>query len=438
MGRRNRSRKQRSGMKRHVIANLAALTAIQVSNALMPLLVFPYALSVVGAGAYARLAMTEAVMIAALTFVLYSFEVDGVARVVLLDWHREREKVSRIFSSVLWTRLAIFGACTTAAVLARPFVDTTTADLLLFWLAVPLSYAIQANWLFQSVERNVVVAAATVASRVAAAALVFVYVKSSSDVWRIPAILGACYLVAALASFAYAWTSLGIRVHRTPAGEIRASLRHGWHVFVGSLAVILYRDFNVVILGAVHGNAGAVAAYSIAEKLVKGLQATMRPLNQIYFPRTLRVLGVARRADRKSFGEVLAFVYPQVIALSFVIVAATSVFLLQQARLEASGRFPALSDVAPLVFVMVPSAYFGLANFMLGTAGLNHLGERRYLYRAILTVGAISAGACVLLSTTFGAAGTAACFTLAELMLLIAIVRRYSAATTPQLNERHG
>ena len=25
--------------------------------------------------------------------------------------------------------------------------------------------------------------------------------------------------------------------------------------------------------------------------------------------------------------------------------------------------------------VMLPATYFGLANFMLGTAGLNHLGE---------------------------------------------------------------
>jgi hypothetical protein len=412
-------------MIRGDLANLAALAAIQVSNALLPLFVFPYALSVVGAGPYATLAMTEAVMIAALSVVLYSFEVDGVARVVKLDWRRDKEALSHIYSTVFWARLGLFGACMTAAILARPFMDSTTSDLLLAWLAVPLSYALQANWLFQAAERNVFVALATVVSRVGAALLVLSCVDTPEDVVRIPIVLGACYLAASLASFWYARKELGARVLLPPVDDIVRSMRHGWHVFVGSLAVIMYRDFNVVILGAMQADAKAVAAYSLAEKLVKGLQATMRPLNQIYFPKTLRKLGEGRQADRQSLFEIIAYLYPQLMALTAVIVISGMAYLAGLQHFEAIGRSSEFGQIPTLTAIMLPATYFGLANFMLGTAGLNHLDERVYLYRAILLVGLISIASCAALSYSLGAEGAALGFALAELLLLLIILTRY-------------
>ncbi len=60
--------------------NLAALTVIQGSNALIPLLIVPFAIATVGAGAYAQVAITEAISALVLAAVLYSFDVDGVAR----------------------------------------------------------------------------------------------------------------------------------------------------------------------------------------------------------------------------------------------------------------------------------------------------------------------------------------------------------------------
>jgi O-antigen/teichoic acid export membrane protein len=413
-------------MKRSDLPNLVALATIQVANALMPLFVFPYTLSVVGAGPYAQLALTEAIMFAVLALVLYSFEVDGVARVVSLDWRREPEVLSEVFTTVLFARLLIFVACVGLALLAQTVVEPLTGKMILIWLMVPLSYVLQSTWLFQAIERNIVIAALTVGSRLTAAIFLIVWVSEPEDVWLVPAILGLCSLASAIASLVYAHVALGVYIRRITINELKKYLRHGWPVFVGNMAVILYRDFNVVILGATQNNAEMVAAYSIAEKLIKALQATMRPLNQIYFPKTLRELGCGRNADASSFCTVLAHTYPQWMALTAVILMAGAVYIVGREHSEVIHLEAAHWKTVALLMPMLLAPYFGIANFMFGTAGLNQLGKRTYFYRAILATGVVSVIACGLLSAVIGAMGAAISFVLAEFMLFVAITYAYN------------
>jgi O-antigen/teichoic acid export membrane protein len=412
-------------MKRSDLPNLAALATIQVANGLMPLFVFPYTLGVVGAGPYSQLALTEAIMFAVLALVLYSFEVDGVARVVSLDWRREHEVLSEVFNAVLSTRLLILSVCVGLSLLAQIFVDPLTGKMILLWLMVPLSYVLQSTWLFQAIEKNIVVAVLTVASRLSSVMFIIVFVSEPSDVLIVPAIIGLCNLFAAIATLIYAHLVLGINLRWTTKIELLKHLHHGWPVFVGNMAVILYRDFNVVILSAMQNNATMIAAYSIAEKLIKALQATMRPLNQIFFPKTLRELGSNRCADVSSFRTILSYTYPQWLALTAVISLACVIYYLGRDKFEVLSSVSEHWQTVLLLFTMLLTPYFGIANFMFGTAGLNQLGGRTYLYRAIVATGLVSIIVCALLSYHFGALGAALSFVFAELLLFIAIICAY-------------
>jgi PST family polysaccharide transporter len=412
-------------MRRSDIVNLCALAAIQVSNALVPLVVFPYALSVLGAGQYSKLVITEALMLAVMSVVLFSFEVDGVARVARLDWRREGRELSNAFSTVLCSRLLLFVVCFVIAGMARPFMDRVSSDLLFAWLLVPLSYALQANWLFQAIEQNVFVSVITVVSRICATLLIFYFVVSPADAIWIPLILGACYLSAALCALGYSRGVLGIRVRWASLPEIIESLRYGRHIFIGNIAVMLYRDSNVLILAISYGEPTAIAAYSLSEKVVKGVQATMRPLNQVYFQKAVRTIGSDRKADRDTLRTMAAFVYPQCVALTVVITLVAVFFLVCGDTLEEMGHLAEVREISTLFAVMVLSVYFGIANFMLGTVGLNQLGARRCLYRSILTVGVLSVASCATLSMGMGGVGAAISFVFAEILLFSAIVFCY-------------
>ena len=62
--------------------NLISLIIIQASNAVVPLILFPFVLKVMGSDAYAKVVTTEALMFIIYAFSLYSFEINGVSSVV--------------------------------------------------------------------------------------------------------------------------------------------------------------------------------------------------------------------------------------------------------------------------------------------------------------------------------------------------------------------
>jgi O-antigen/teichoic acid export membrane protein len=290
---------------------------------------------------------------------------------------------------------------------------------------VPLSYALQPSWLFQAAEKNSVLAILTVSSRLLSALLVVTLIKGPVDVLLIPAIIGSCNVASATASLFYARQSLGLEFQKIPLLELINFLREGKKIFMGNLSVLLYRDFNVVILGLVQGSATAVAAYSIAEKVTKGLQATMRPFNQIYFPKTLKRLGTNKKVERESLKDIWPCIYPQFIALSLVLSAAILAFFVAAIYFNIEKNVPELTNIAILSTLMIPATFFGIANFMLGTVGLNYLKEQDYMYKSILITGAANTVLCFLLSSQLSAIGTALTFTVSEGFLLALITSKF-------------
>lgn len=415
-------------MQRADVFNLVSLAAIQVSNALIPLLVFPYVLTVVGAEAYTKLAMSEATAVAIIAVVLYSFEVDGTSRIIKLNWQKERGQVAHIFSSVLYARLFIFFVCVSIALVTAPFLDSKFADFLLVWLAIPLSYAIQPSWLFQAIENNSKLAIFTVSSRVLSAIFIYIFVKKPVDALLVPAIMGFFYVVSALVSLFYMHRLLGLKLQKVPASVLMSFLRDGRKIFTGNLAVVLYRDLNVVILGIAQGSTTDIAAYSIAEKIIKGLQATMRPLNQIFFPKTLKLLGASKRVNRNHLKIIWPCIYPQLMALCLILILAITAAVIAISIFFPDKNIFEFYRIAILCALMIPATFFGVANFMLGVAGLNFLNEQKYMYRSILGSGMISIFFCYLLSMKFDAIGAALTFSIAEGFLFILILGRFFLA----------
>ena len=85
-------------------------------------------------------------------------------------------------------------------------------------------------------------------------------------------------------------------------------------------------------------------------------------------------------------------------------------------------------EVFGLTAIMSLAAFAGLANFMFGSAGLNALGERRYLLIVVMAAGVASVASNCVFIPLMGATGSAICFVFSETLLLALIARRYFVA----------
>jgi len=226
----------------------------------------------------------------------------------------------------------------------------------------------------------------------------------------------------------YAHHRLGLRLCAVSATTILGQLRAGSRVFLGNVSVFLYRDANAMLLAVAGASAPGVATYSLAEKLIKGFQAAARPLNQLFFPKALRALGSMRVPDRRSLWTLVRLTAPQWLALLGVLAALLGLAAVLDATGNAGTAWSGLPDrstIVMLLSLMAPAVFFGVANFMLGTIGLNHLGAQTHLLRALLAVGVSNLVLCLALASAFGALGGALAFVLSEAVLCASIVSRY-------------
>lgn len=416
--------------------NLVALIGIQGSNALVPLLIVPFALSTVGAVAYAQVAITEALSAFALAAVLFSFDVDGVVRVAQLGKPAERASLGLALSSVVAARLLLFMVVAPLLLAGYWAAGGKNPGFLALWLLVPLGHAFHSYWFYQAIEDNMAPAVITLLSRVVTIVIVLTLVRTPEDAGLIPLAIGAPFVVGGMISLLYILFVLKIPLRRVSIVTLFSDFRHGKEVFAGNVAVSLYREMNVVILGIVGAPAAGIATYALIEKSIKMLQACTRPLNQLFFPKVLRDLAGEVAPDRAIARRIARYTLPQVATVLLLMAVMPLAYLAAAMifpRLQALGALPGLGMMAA---VMAPAVLFGLANFMYGTAGLNALNERGYFFVAILATGVLSVILCLGLAWAFGAIGAAICFTLAEAILFLLVFCRYMAGPKTASNMR--
>lgn len=415
----------RNPIKRAEVRNLGALTSIQVSNALVPLLIVPFALSMLGTTAYAEVAITEALSAIALAVVLFSFEVDGVASVTQLGEDAEPKSLSMILSSIVVTRLLLLGAVTPILLTAYWLAGGQSVYLLALWLLIPLGHVFFCYWFYQAFEQNVPVAIITLSSRVVTVAIILIFVRGPEDAFLIPLAIGGPFTAGGIFSFLYLMRTRRLRLYPVGIKTIASNLKRGKEIFAGNVAVTLYREMNVVILGIAGASAASISTYALVEKFIKMLQAGTRPLNQLFFPKVLRALKDETGPTPATARLIAKFAIPQILAVIGLVGAIMAAYPVLTSFVPQIAQFGEFPNVMTLAIIMIPATLFGMANFMFGTAGLNYLNSRGYFFLAILVTGLASAVFCFVLANWLGAVGAAICFVGAEAMLFGLVIARY-------------
>jgi PST family polysaccharide transporter len=410
------------------LINLGSLAVIQISNAVSPLIIYPFALATVGSDGYSQIAIAESLTLFLSTFVLYSFEIDGVAAVVNVDPEKNNEELSQAFWDITLIRCTFYFLGTWVLATIVYFTKPTLLLLTLEWSLASLALAIQPNWLYQGLERNFPLALTTAASRAGVVVTILLFVHKPEDYWLVPGIIGCWYLVGAAVAAGYSIWIFKLKFALPHISRLGHRVWHGKEIFLGNIGVSLYRDVNVLLLGIFGVPSTNIAAYSLAEKLVKAIQASTRPLNQFFFPRALAIAKSASAPSPVVFQRILRITIPQWLVVAVIILCLVTGYLILDKTLPTIGHFDNANVVFGLASAMSIAALAGLANFMFGSAGLNALGARRYLFLAILGVGVVSLMIGIIIIPLIGSSGAAVSFVFSELFLFVLIARRYFRA----------
>jgi PST family polysaccharide transporter len=248
----------------------------------------------------------------------------------------------------------------------------------------------------------------------------------------VPASIGVCYIAGGLACVWSATARYTLRARPLGIRRLWRLLQEGGAIFLGNLAVMAYRDANVLLLSAIGVGDHSVSTYSLAEKIGKGVQAAVRPLNLLNFPRVVEYLSQMTEARGAAPHGVIARTCA---AQFYLIAAAVLVGELGIAAVVFSGvGLPLSGDSRPLLLclaIMLPGTLCGVYNFMFGTVGLNALGARYYMLFAIVASAIGSVTICLGLAHALSGYAAAIAFLISELMLSLLILTYYFRRVRP-------
>ena len=279
--------------------NMLALSVVQISNYILPILILPFLTRTLGVDAFALISIVLATI--QLSFVITDYGLSVYAPYEISSAKSSPNKINRFISNIYGLKIVLFlvALCIFAVIMWSQDTANWWGIFMCSSLAI-LFQAYQPVWLFHGIEKMNGVAITSLTTKLGYVILVFIFVRESSDGLKVIASWAAAQ---GLASVVSNWLMFkeGYRISLPTYREMMLISRGCREYFISRLAVSMFSSVNTIVLGAI-GGSNQVALYAICDQLYKaGKNATM-PVSQALYPY------MTRQRNWALFYKILIFV----------------------------------------------------------------------------------------------------------------------------------
>ena len=277
-----------------VVKNFGYLMLLQIAGYVFPFITMPYLARVVGTTGFGKIAFASAIICWAQTVADWGFNYTATRDVA--QNRDNADRVSEIFSNVLWARMLLTMLSLIVLLVAIAFVPTFRADadiILVTFIMVP-GHIFFPDWFFQALERMKYTTMMNIAIKFIFTICVFLFIKHPGDYIIQPLLTSIAYVLCGCYSL---WLILGKWGYKLKAPrwrQIFCTIKGSTDVFINNLMPNLYNSFSVMLLGSLSG-ATANGLYDGGNKFVSIACNFQNVLSRAFFP------FLSRRIDRSAF-----------------------------------------------------------------------------------------------------------------------------------------
>lgn len=276
-------------MDRLLLRNIFSLFSIQAVNYVLPLLIIPYLVRVLGVEVFGVYILILTVSQYFIILTEYGFNLSATRKIAVnLD---KFDYVSKTFSSVLAAKtfLALIGVVLLNVILSfipkyHDYIGYLNIAYLSVWGSVFFPI-----WLYQAYEKMVWIAVCNFISRIAGIILVYLLVKSSEDLYLAILIQGLIPVIAAVIAMSHSQITDLAKFKKIDKFDVLHELKDSWDIFISTSFVSLYTTSIPIILGMTSGVA-SVGIFSAADKIRLALQSLINPVSQALYPRLSKLM----------------------------------------------------------------------------------------------------------------------------------------------------
>lgn len=285
----NRIRNSKDG--RTLASNLGYLLLVKIAGYVFPLITLPYLARVIGVEGFGKIAFAAAVVVWFQTVADWGFNYTATRDVAK---NRDNlEKVSEIFSNVLWARISLMLlslALLLTAIAVVPYFHDNQAILLVTFLLIP-GHILFPDWFFQAMEQMKYITIFNLISKALFTALVFIFIKEKSDFILQPLFISIGYAVCGIVAMYIILVRLQVKVHAPRWLSTVSVIRGSTDVFISNIMPNLYNSFSTILLG-VYGGSVSNGLLDASRKFVDISREFIDLVSRVFFP------FLSRRSDK--------------------------------------------------------------------------------------------------------------------------------------------
>jgi len=268
---------------KRVVSNMVSLFILQGSNYILPLILLPYLVHVLGIEYFGLLAFATATISFFRGVVSYGFDLTGTQQISI---HRDNpKKLTEIFNAILAVKfiLALLSLFLLSILLL--FVDKFHEhwEVFLYTFIIVFGDVLFPVWFFQGVEKMKMITYLRIAQKSFLVLLVILLVHNQDQYTWVPLIDAISSIVVGLIAIYYISKNQGIFFKLPKIEHIIFQFKNSWHIFVSNLSVFLYSTVNIFLLGLLTNNTN-VGYYSVAMKIYMAIRGLFTPIIQALFP----------------------------------------------------------------------------------------------------------------------------------------------------------
>jgi len=272
-----------------VLENAFFLSTFQGINYLLPIIILPYIIRVIGPEKFGLIAFAQSFVQYFMILTDYGFNFSATREISLC--REQKNKVCAIFSSVMIIKITLALVSFLILILVLRFIPKFKNDWLLyiFSFGTVIGNTLFPVWFFQGTEKMKYISGFNILAGVIYALGIFIFVKSPADYLHIPLINSLVYLVTGILGLCVVFRKFNLTFVLPIYTDIKRQLKSGWNIFSSMVAINAYTTTRIFAVGLLTNNT-LTGYYSIAEKIANVMQTfPLASFSQAIYPRLSKI-----------------------------------------------------------------------------------------------------------------------------------------------------
>lgn len=269
--------------KKIFITNFFSLTFVELLNKLIPFLILPYMIKIIGIEKFGLLMFALAIVQYFKSITDYGFDLYSTREISKVS--NNINLVSKIFFTTISIKIVISLILFIFFIVIIESFELFYKDRFIYYSTyfMIFGYVLLPLWVFQGMQQLKSLTYITFITRSIFVLLLIIFIKNENDYYLIPIFESSVILIAGLASFVTAIKKFKLQLYIPNKKDIKIQVKESFNIFILDFIPNLYNAFTIFLLGVLTNNT-LVGYYSVVYKISSATTMIITILRNITFP----------------------------------------------------------------------------------------------------------------------------------------------------------